>query len=132
MSRSVVGLALVLGVLGGMVSPALAGSQGRRNTALILGGAATYNLVRGNTEAGLALLVGSAVAYDRYQKARRRERERERVFRVLSGFDRDFDERYFAYPRRSILLGRSHPPGWDRGRKVGWHKHHRFFCDDED
>lgn len=131
MRKSVMSLALVLGVLGGIVSPALAGSKGRRNTALILGGAAAYNLVRGNTEVGLALLGGTAIAYDRYQKARRRERERARVFRVLSGFDRDFDEGYFVYPRRRDLFRRSHPPGWDRGRKVGWHKHHPFFCDDD-
>jgi len=64
-------LVALLGLL--VAAPALAGSEGRRNTAAALGGAAVYELIRGNTENGVLLGAGAAVAYERYREARDQE-----------------------------------------------------------
>ena len=66
-------LALLVGAgtLGAL--PAQASTSGRRNTALGLGAAAIYELVSGNTTAGIALGAGAAYGYKRYQDEKRYE-----------------------------------------------------------
>ena len=66
----------LLGALGlGVVAPtaAQAGSSGRRNTALILGGAAIYGAVKRKPEIAIGAGLGAAYAYSRYRDARRYE-----------------------------------------------------------
>src|SRR5260370_38651776 len=66
-------LALLVGAgtLGAL--PAQASTSGRRNTALGLGAAAFYELVNGNTPAGIALGAGAASGYKSYQDEKRYE-----------------------------------------------------------
>src|SRR5260370_28499303 len=66
-------LALLVGAgtLGAL--PAQASRSGRRNTALGLGAAAIYELVNGNTTAGIALGAGAAYGYKRYEDEKRYE-----------------------------------------------------------
>jgi len=97
--------ALMLGTMA--LSPtADAGSEGRRNTAAVLGGVAAYSLIKGDTRTGVAAGIGAVIAYQRYRsmRPRRRCRCRERVY---------------------CPVHRRHPPGWSRGRKVGWHRARR-------
>jgi len=111
--------------------PALAGAEGRRNSALVLGGAAVYEWMRGEKTAALVLGAGAVVAYDRYQDAREQEK------RDAARYDGYGDPRYYGYQRCSGCNARTDrsdgqadrrysdgyrqgPPGWDRGRKTGW------------
>ena len=66
---------LALGVTAGTLSalPAQASTSGRRNTALGLGAAAVYELVRGDTTTGLVLGAGAAYGYKRYEDEKRYE-----------------------------------------------------------
>lgn len=64
-----------------IVSPRLlwAGSvSGRRNTAVGLSGATLYHAVKGHPGEAIAFGLGSAFAWQRYEKARRSERSRQR------------------------------------------------------
>ena len=54
--------------------PARAGSGGRKNTAAVLGGVAAYELLKGNTTAGVIAGAGAVVANGKYQDARDDER----------------------------------------------------------
>jgi len=56
-----------------LATPASAGSTGHQNTAAILGGAALYQLTKGDTGAAVALGAGAAIAYDQYREDKRRE-----------------------------------------------------------
>lgn len=87
-------------------APAAASREGRRNTAAVLGGIAAYSLIKGDTRTGVAAGIGAVIAYQRYRsmRPRRRCRCRERVY---------------------CPVHRRHPPGWSRGRKVGWHRARR-------
>src|SRR5438270_6730129 len=67
----VLALLVGAGTLGAL--PAQASRSGRRNTALGLGAAAIYELVNGNTTAGIALGAGAAYGYKRYQDEKRYE-----------------------------------------------------------
>ena len=66
---------LALGVGAGTLAalPAQASTSGRRNTAIGLGAAAVYELVRGDTLAGAALGAGAAYSYKRYEDEKRYE-----------------------------------------------------------
>jgi hypothetical protein len=64
-------LLVAAGTLGTL--PAQASTSGRRNTALGLGAAAVYELLNGNTTAGIALGAGAAYGYKRYQDEKRYE-----------------------------------------------------------
>jgi hypothetical protein len=71
-----------------------AGSEGRRNTAVILGGVAAYGLSKGNTTTGVIAGAAAAAAYKRYRDARDEERYDERYYE-RSG--RDWrDDRYYG------------------------------------
>src|SRR5262245_23447148 len=69
---SALALSLGIGVLGPV--PAQASSAGRKNTAIGLGAAAVYSLLRGQTTAGLVLGAGAAYGYKRYKDAKDEER----------------------------------------------------------
>jgi hypothetical protein len=78
-------LGVSVGVLG--ARPAEASSAGRRNTAIGLGAAAAYELLRGDTTTGLVLGAGAAYGFKRYEDARDRE-DRYRYY------DRHYDRSY--------------------------------------
>lgn len=82
--------------------PALAGSEGRRNSALVLGGAAIYEWMRGEKTAALVLGAGAVVAYDRYQDAREQEK------RDAARYDGYGDPRYYGYQRCSGCNARTY------------------------
>src|SRR5436309_3402559 len=81
---SALALSLSAGVLGAL--PAQASSNGRKNTTIALGAAAAYELLRGNTTAGVVLGAGTAYGYTRYEDAKRYE---DRYRRYRRG--RDYD-----------------------------------------
>ncbi len=56
------------------LSPVHAGAKGRRDTAAVLSGATLYELGRGNNKTALALGLGSAYAWKRYEDARKAEK----------------------------------------------------------
>jgi hypothetical protein len=58
---------------------ALAGSGGRRNTALGLSGLAAYELLNGHTTVGALSAAGALYAWSQYSKARRNEKRQARV-----------------------------------------------------
>jgi hypothetical protein len=66
--------AMGIGLLATGVPQAQASSKGRKNTALGLGAAAAYELLRGKTGTGLLAGVGAAYAYKRYRDAQKDER----------------------------------------------------------
>ncbi len=102
-SKLRVAVLTVLGALGlGIVAPtaAHAGSRGRLNTTLILGGAAIYGAVNRKPEVAIGAGLGAAYAYSRYRSARRDEDRWDRYY------DRGYD-----YGRR----GRS--DDWGYGRR---------------
>lgn len=84
---------------------ALAGSGGRRNTALGLSGAAIYTWLNGGFKhagtrnTALLLTAGSVIAWHKYNQARRDERRRARLARYYS-------YRRSAYYTRSDGYGR--------------------------
>ena len=75
MQRMWIAGTLALLAVGGTLGtlPAQASTSGRRNTALALGAAAVYELVKGNTTAGIALGAGAAYGYKRYEDEKRYE-----------------------------------------------------------
>jgi len=95
-------LALAAGLFIMDAPGAQASAKGRRNTAIGLGAATAYSLLRHKTTQGVVLGAGTAYAYSRYRHARNAERRRSRV----AGY-RGY------YPA-------STPPGWHHGRKRGW------------
>jgi uncharacterized membrane protein YebE (DUF533 family) len=55
---------------------AVAGEKGRKNTALLLGGAAVYSLLKKKTTQGLVLGAAGVYAYKRYHDAKSDRRSR--------------------------------------------------------
>jgi hypothetical protein len=69
--------------------PALAGEEGRRNTAIVLGAVGAYELLRGHAATGVLAGAGAVTAYKRYRDYgddapvyRERSRARNRAVRV--------------------------------------------------
>jgi hypothetical protein len=89
-------LLMAAGTLGTL--PAQASTSGRRNTAIGLGAAAVYELLNGNTTAGIALGAGAAYGYKRYRDEKR------------------YEDRYGYYGRgygyRSDRYDRDYHPAW--------------------
>lgn len=52
---------------------AMAGSTGRRNTAIVLGAASIYSLMKGKTTQGVVLGAGTYYAYKKYKDAKDQE-----------------------------------------------------------
>lgn len=57
----------------------LASDKGRKNTAIGLGAAAGYSLIKGHTGTGLVLAAGSAYAYKRYKDKKHHRRPTRRT-----------------------------------------------------
>jgi hypothetical protein len=68
--------ALGVGLLGMSTPRADASSKGRKNTALLLGGVAAYQLLKGKTTTGLAAGAGAVYAYKKYRDKRKAEKRR--------------------------------------------------------
>jgi hypothetical protein len=69
---------------------ALAGSKGRKTTALILTGVAAHQLLTGHTTTGIIAGAGAAYAWKRHSDARKAEKRRARSARYY---------RYHRYAR---------------------------------
>lgn len=114
--------------LGGLWTPAHAGSKGRRNTTLALGAVTAYGLLKGNKKVAIAGGVGTAIAYSRYRSAKKRER-RYRYGRNNGYNNYRYGSRRYAnsgysdnsgYGRRSYRRGKGHYKGQGKG-----HRKHR-------
>src|SRR5712691_12842483 len=92
-------LALLVGAGTLGTQPAQASTSGRRNTAIGLGAAAVYELLNGNTTAGIALGAGAAYGYKRYQDEKRDE---DRYGRYDRRYDREYDRRGSGYDYRPV------------------------------
>jgi len=127
-------LAASMGVSIFAAGSADASKEGRRNTGIALGAVAAYGIVKKNpTIAGLAG-AGAIYSLTRSTKSSNDSRRRKRQARLRRqrrlARARDYDRApvYYA-PRRTVYVRRddddlrSAPPGWSRGRKVGWEKH---------
>ena len=129
-------VATVLG--GGLLGPAAAHAswKGKRNTAYALGALGVYGLVTKKPLIGALGLGGGVYQYLRANKERKKERDRNRrralAFRRYRTYHAPtrVTRSYYA-PRRSYRTSSrvsgyrsTHrtPPGWSRGRKVGWYK----------
>ena len=108
MRKSWIAGTLALGVAAGVLCalPAQASRSGRRNTAIGLGAAAVYELVRGDTTAGLVLGAGAAYGYKRYEDEKRYE---DRYYRYDRGYGRHdgYGSRYDYRPVRHDEYRRS-------------------------
>jgi hypothetical protein len=99
------GVLLAMTALAATLAPAAqASSAGRRNTTLILGGVTAYELLKGNTTAGVIAGAATVGAYEKYRDAvkddryDRRYRWRDRDdYRYRS--DRDRDDGRYRYDR---------------------------------
>lgn len=78
MRQKVISGLLLATVVVGLALPgaALAGSKGRRNTAIGVSGLAAYELLRGHTTTGAVAALGAAYAWKRTSDARKAEKRR--------------------------------------------------------
>jgi hypothetical protein len=103
-------LALATILAGAAISPARAGSEGRKNTAAVLGGIAAYELLKGNTGAGVVAGAGAVLAYGKYKDARDDERRYDRR-------DRRYDRTDYRYDRDRPRDDRDHDRYSDHDRR---------------
>jgi hypothetical protein len=110
-------------------TPAQAGSKGRKNTTAVLGAVAAYELLKGNTTAGVAAGAGAVVAYGKYKDARDDERRYDRYRYSDHRYDRtDYyrdnrrdDRSDYRYDRSDYRYDRS-----DRDRRSDDRDHNRY------
>lgn len=76
------GMAVLVAVGLLLPSAAMAGSKGRKNTAIGLTGVAAYQLLKGKTTTGLVAGAGAAYAWKRHRDARKVEKRRARSARL--------------------------------------------------
>jgi hypothetical protein len=69
-------MALLLAAMATVPAAVSASEEGRRNTTLLLGGAAIYSLARGKTAQGAALGAAGLYAYKRYRDEKSDHRAR--------------------------------------------------------
>ncbi len=62
--------------LGVLSLPADASTKGRRNTTIGLGAVTAYGLIKRNKTVAIAGGIGTAIAYSRYNKSKKRDRNR--------------------------------------------------------
>jgi uncharacterized membrane protein YebE (DUF533 family) len=93
-------LAATLAMSMSLAAPAHAGSEGRKNTTLVLGAVALHQLLTGKTTNGLIAGAGTAVAYKNYKDAKK---------------DEDRAERHRRYER--VVSKRVHERRWKSGRR---------------
>jgi hypothetical protein len=105
---------------------ALAGSGGRRNTALGLSGLAAYELLRGHTTVGALSAAGAAYSWLQYSKARKNEKRQARLSEYYrSRYYNSGPAYYPGYSRtayysssRPYTRVRSYRSSYSRGRSV--------------
>lgn len=121
-SARVISWGLVAATAASLLLPtaAHAGRTGRRNTAIALGAVAAYGVIKKKPLLAGVAGAGAVYSYVRSQQSeRRRRRPRRRVYAYRP-----------AAPVRTVTyvpVSSGHtPPGWSRGRKVGWAKHGKY------
>jgi hypothetical protein len=104
---------------------ALAGSGGRRNTALGLSGLAAYELLNGHTTVGALSAAGAAYSWLQYSKARKNEKRQARLTEYYrSRYYNSGPGSYSSYRRTSYYSSgpytrvRSYRSSYNRGRSV--------------
>jgi len=112
------GLTIVTATLGTVCS-VRASEEGRRNTALVLGGAAIYELLKGRNTEAIVLGAGSAYAFKRYEELRHANSLKRNANRLPPVLIKR-NGKYYAIVDRD---DRPLPPGWNHGRKTGWGDH---------
>jgi len=75
-------------------APASASANGRKNTAIALGAVALQQLLTGKTTTGLLAGAGAAVAYKKYEDARKDEDRYDRHRRRYTDYRRDRNDHY--------------------------------------
>jgi len=80
-------------------SAVYASANGRKNTALLLGGAAAYSLLRKKTTQGLVLGAAGVYAYKRYRDKRSQEKSRAAARRAYARGYRSGHHRTVRYAR---------------------------------
>ena len=69
--------ALLMTTLGAaLLAPAQASTKGRRNTTIALGAVTAYGLLKHKKTLAIAGGIGTAIAYSRYRKSKKRDRAR--------------------------------------------------------
>ena len=66
--------------LGLLSAPAQASTKGKRNTTIALGAVTAYGLLKRNKTVAIAGGVGTAIAYSRYNKSKKRDRNRRQAW----------------------------------------------------
>ena len=126
-------LAGALGVGALAPAPASASSEGRRNTALVLGGAAVYGIVKKNpTIAGVAG-AGAVYSYISSLNKKKDEERRRAGYRRHCAHKHRHGNRCYRRSRTVVHHVYHHhkpapsykhakhvPPGWSKGKKTGW------------
>ena len=106
----------------GLLTPtaAHAGKSGRRNTAIALGAVAAYGIVKKKPVIAGVGAAGAVYSFMRSQQSDPRRRKR-RVRRVYTA-SRPVVHHHHYSGCGHAASGHT-PPGWSRGKKVGWAKH---------
>lgn len=66
--------------LGFFGAPAQASTKGRRNTTIGLGAVTAYGLIKRNKTVAIAGGIGTAIAYSRYNKSKKRDKQRRQAW----------------------------------------------------
>jgi hypothetical protein len=112
-------LAAVVGTT--LPSMALAGSEGRRNSALGLTGLAVYELFRGHSGTGILAGAGAAYAWSRYSDARKHERRERRVTEYYRDRYYNSRPRYYSSYRRTAFYSPGGPDYRARGYRSSYY-----------
>lgn len=91
-----------------------AGSEGNRNTAIGLAGAAAYLLINGKTLPGIAAAAGAGYAYNKYQQDRKAEQYRDSRYRVDRRYDCSRDNRNYRQTGSHWGSSYNRDRNWDR------------------
>jgi len=110
--------ALGVGLLGIGTPGAHASSKGRKNTALILGGVAAYQLLKGKTTTGLAAGAGAVYAYKKYRDKRKEEKRRANSYRGATAYSTSYRSASPASPARQWRNHQGRPVARVDGRPI--------------
>ncbi len=95
---SVLGAMMLSTVGGAFTAPAEASTKGRRNTTIALGALTAYGLIKKKKTLAIGAGVGTAIAYSRYRKSKKRDGRRSRLW---------YQQRYGRNWKRHYYHGRS-------------------------
>jgi hypothetical protein len=99
---------------------ALAGSGGRRNTALGLSGLAAYELLNGHTTVGALSAAGAAYSWLQYSKARKNEKRQARLTEYYRSRYYDSGPAYYPSYSRTAYYTSSRPYSRVRGYRSSY------------